>query len=43
MTTGAARTPSRYRVTVTLRRPRTVCGVAVWLAGNRQDQLPRSS
>jgi hypothetical protein len=43
MTTGAARTragtgsPSRYGA------PWTVCGVAVWLAGNRQDQLPRSS
>jgi hypothetical protein len=36
MNIGAARNPSRYRVTVTLRRPATVCGVAVWLAGDRQ-------
>ena len=34
MTTGTARTRAGTRVTVTLRRPSTVCGVAFWLAGN---------
>jgi hypothetical protein len=36
MNTGAARNPSSYRVTVSLRRPRTGRGVAVWLVGDRQ-------
>jgi hypothetical protein len=36
MNTGAARNPSRYRSPSRYGAPRTVCGVAVWLAGDRQ-------